>query len=202
MKTLKSITFVTIFLFLFFTFSNYKSLDDVIQSITNKNGIEETLSTVDADKKSSEEIILEKAIIVDVIDGDTIKVEFSNGNVETIRLLLVDTPETVKPDTPEQPFGKEASDYMKKRLIKDTVVDIERGIEERDKYDRLLAYVYVNGKQINEELVKEGLARVAYVFEPNTKYLERLKNAETEAKTKGIGIWSVENYVTDKGFNH
>lgn len=195
MKFINQIIGLGIVLFLFFTFSNFNSIDDIVQSISGSNASQ-------VEKVSeNEDTNLEKAIVNRVIDGDTIEVEFSGGEIETIRFLLVDTPETVKPDTPEQPFGKEASDYVKKTLIKDTVVEIERGIDERDKYDRLLAYVFKDGKNINKELLGLGLARVAFVYEPNTKYLDEFKKAEQEAKEKELGIWSIDGYVTEKGFN-
>lgn len=69
-----------------------------------------------------------------------------------------------------------------------------------DRYGRLLAYVFVDGMLLQETLVREGLARVAYVKEPNTKYLEELKKAQEKAKNESLGIWSISGYVTDKGF--
>ena len=185
-----------IIVFLFFTFSNFNKVSDIVEAI--KESVDTTRFENPVFENTEN---IQKAVITDVVDGDTIKVYF-DGKEETVRLLLIDTPETVKPNTPVQPFGEEASDYMKRRLIKDTVVELEFGIEERDKYNRLLAYVFKDGDFINEELVKEGLARVAYVYEPNTKYLDVLKQAENEAQKKKIGIWSIDGYVTDKGFNY
>ena len=195
MKFINQIIGLGIVLFLFFTFSNFNSSDDIVQSISGSNASQ-------VEKVSeNEDTNLEKAIVNRVIDGDTIEVEFSGGEIESLRLSLVDPTETVTPDTQEQPFGKEASDYVQKTLIKDTVVEIERGIDERDKYDRLLAYVFKDGKNINKELLSLGLARVAFVYEPNTKYLDEFKKAEQEAKEKELGIWSIDGYVTEKGFN-
>ncbi|MGX7835678.1 thermonuclease family protein, partial [Campylobacter fetus subsp. venerealis] len=71
----------------------------------------------------------------------------------------------------------------------------------RDKYGRMLAYVYVDGKSVQETLLKEGLARVAYVYEPNTKYIDKFEEDEQQAKTEKLSIWSKSGYVTDKGFN-
>lgn len=185
-----------IIVFLFFTFSNFNNVSDIVEAI--KKSVDTTRFENPVFENTEN---IQKAVITDVVDGDTIKVYF-DGKEETVRLLLIDTPETVKPNTPVQPFGEEASDYMRRRLIKDTVVELEFGIEVRDKYNRLLAYVFKDGDFINEELVKEGLARVAYVYEPNTKYLDVLKQAENEAQKKKIGIWSIDGYVTDKGFNY
>ncbi|WP_240338519.1 thermonuclease family protein [Peribacillus alkalitolerans] len=141
------------------------------------------------------------AKIVKVIDGDTIQVELTNGNIESIRLLLIDTPETVHPSKPQQPFGKEASTYMKNTLPPGSTVIIEMGISERDKYGRLLAYVYNEDEMINAVLLQKGLARVAYIYPPNTKYIDELYEIQSAAQKKSLGIWSIENYVTESGYN-
>lgn len=192
MKIINRIIGLCVALFLFFTFSNYNSIGDIV----------EAFSVGQPDRNEAvNESSFEKAIVHKVIDGDTIKVEFSGGKIETVRLLLIDTPESVKPKTPVMPFGEEASNFMKKTLIKGTVIEIEKGIEERDKYGRLLAYVWADGKNINKELLKKGLARVAYV-QSDTKYLEEFKKAEEKAKKERKGIWSLDGYVTEDGFNY
>jgi micrococcal nuclease len=140
------------------------------------------------------------AVVLEVIDGDTLKVEV-NGKKETVRLLLIDTPESVHPTKPVQPFGVEASHYVKKLLPKGTEVELELDVRERDKYGRLLAYVWVNGKMVNELLLEQGYARVAYVFEPNTKYVDEFRAIQDEARKKELRIWSLENYATERGFN-
>lgn len=133
-----------------------------------------------------------------VVDGDTIDVIFNNGKKERIRFILVDTPETKHPNKPVQPFGPEASDYTERKLL-NKHVELEFDVQERDRYGRLLAYVYVEGKMINEMLLENGLARVA-VFPPNTKYVDEFRAIEQQAKQKQLGIWSIENYATDKGY--
>ncbi len=140
------------------------------------------------------------ATVDHVIDGDTVKVTIGN-QTETIRLLLIDTPESVHPTKPVQPFGKEASNYLKEMLPNGTKIELEYDVNKRDKYDRLLAYIWLDGKMINEVLVEKGFARVAYIYKPNTKYEMRLKKVEETAKNKKIGIWSIPNYVTDRGFD-
>jgi micrococcal nuclease len=131
--------------------------------------------------------------VVKVIDGDTIKVSI-NGNEENIRFLLIDTPETVHPNKPVQPYGPEASAFVK-NLIEGKKVRLELDVSERDKYGRILAYVYTSdGKMINELLLLEGLARVAYVYAPNTKYVDRFYAIQKQAQKQGKGIWSIEDY--------
>lgn len=141
------------------------------------------------------------AKVVKVIDGDTVKIELPNGNEETVRLLLIDTPETVHPTKAVQPFGPEASQFSKHLMEPNSEVEVEPGIGERDKYGRLLAYLYVDGKMVNKLLLEKGLARVAYIYAPNTKYLDEFEALQKKAQQKEIGIWSIENYVTSRGFS-
>lgn len=136
-----------------------------------------------------------------VVDGDTIEVRSENGNVEDVRMLLIDTPETVHPDKPVQPFGQEASRLTKELLPEGTKVTLERDVSERDKYGRLLAYVWKDDEMINQVLLREGLARVAYVFEPDTRYVDEFRAIEKTARQEERGIWSIENYATDRGFD-
>lgn len=138
------------------------------------------------------------AIVTNVVDGDTIDVSFHNQK-ERVRLLLVDTPETKHPSKPVQPFGPEASQFAKETL-EGKEVELEFDVSERDKYGRLLAYVWIDGKMFNEMLLEKGLARVAYVFAPNTKYVDRFYEIQKKAQKEGIGIWSIENYVQEDGF--
>ncbi|WP_432355653.1 thermonuclease family protein [Sporosarcina sp. A2] len=138
--------------------------------------------------------------LVKTIDGDTIKIVFE-GKEQNVRYLLIDTPETNHPRIGKQPFGEEAKE-RNRALVNGGKLEIEFDIGQRtDKYGRLLAYVYVDGKSVNETLVEEGLARVAYVYPPNTRHLDPYEKAQVRAKAKKIGIWSVENYATHSGFN-
>ncbi|WP_080873765.1 thermonuclease family protein [Oceanobacillus timonensis] len=129
-----------------------------------------------------------------VVDGDTVIVHLEDGTRERVRLLLIDTPESVKPDTEVQPFGEEASEFAKESMPEGETVELERGSPERDDYDRLLAYIWVDDENINQLLVEEGYARVAFVYEPNTKYLEELEEAQKKAKEKEDHIWSIPGY--------
>jgi len=129
------------------------------------------------------------AEVVNVVDGDTIDVRLKSGKQERVRFILVDTPETVHPKKGEEPFGREASDFTKKTLSGQKV-DLKLGVQERDKYGRLLAYVYLkDGTMINELLLQKGLARVA-VFPPNTEFVDQFRDIEAQAKKEYKGIWS------------
>lgn len=130
------------------------------------------------------------ATVVDVVDGDTIKVKM-NGKTETVRFLLIDTPETVHPTVPDEPCGPEASAFTKKMLPKGTKVTLEFDKDKRDKYGRLLAYVYVGGKSVQEALLAAGLAEVV-VYPPNNKYEAKYRAIEAEAKKAKKGLWADE----------
>jgi micrococcal nuclease len=138
--------------------------------------------------------------LVDTIDGDTIKVRV-NGKLETVRYLLVDTPESKNPNKCVQHYAKEAF-LRNSELVKSGNLTLELERENtRDTYGRLLAYVYVNGESIQGTLLKEGYARVAYIMNPPYKYLEQFKEDESLAKREKVNVWSRLNFVTNWGFN-
>lgn len=138
--------------------------------------------------------------VTQVIDGDTIKIIYEGEEV-TVRYLLIDTPETNHPRLGKQPLGSEATEENK-RLIESGDVSIEFDVGDRfDDYDRLLAYIYVDGESVQEQMLASGLARVAYVFPPNTRYLDDFEQVEQVAKDSQTGIWQYENYSTDRGFD-
>ncbi|KGL43605.1 thermonuclease family protein [Listeria newyorkensis] len=136
-----------------------------------------------------------------VTDGDTLSVTFpGDAATHKVRLLLIDTPESVKPNTPVQPYAKEASNRMKE-LVQGKKLQLEYDAGgATDKYGRTLAYVYADGKQVNETMVREGFARVAYVYKPNTRYLVELNAAQAFAQKEKRNIWSKDGYVTSRGF--
>ncbi|WP_431189527.1 thermonuclease family protein [Aciduricibacillus chroicocephali] len=134
-----------------------------------------------------------------VVDGDTIKVYYK-GKEETVRYLLMDTPESKKPGECIQPYAEKAS-KRNEQLIKSGKLTLEFEKSRTDKYGRLLAYVFVDGKSVQETLIKEGLARVAYVYEPPYKYLNQYEQAQEFAKNKKLNIWSKKGYVSSRGFN-
>ncbi|HDT7982984.1 TPA: thermonuclease family protein [Enterococcus faecalis] len=134
------------------------------------------------------------------VDGDTTVLKI-NGKEQKVRFLLIDTPETVKPNTKVQPYGLEASKRTKELLSNASEITFEydKG-DKTDRYGRALGYIFVDGTLLQKTLVSEGLARVAYVKEPNTKYLAELEQALEQAKSESLGIWSIPGYVTGRGF--
>ncbi len=136
-----------------------------------------------------------------VVDGDTIEVGL-DGRSEDVRLIGVDTPETVKPDTPVQCFGERASHFTKRRLTGKRV-QLVFGVERRDIYGRLLAYVYLadptlsgpqhgqspqRGRLFNTILVRRGLAR-SLTIPPNDRFAPRFRGLELAAARAGRGLW-------------
>ncbi len=127
------------------------------------------------------------------VDGDTAKFEL-NGEEITVRFLGIDTPETIHPTKGEEPFGKEASKYTKQKLENADKIEIEydQNASKTDKYERALVWVWVDDTLIQEELIKNGLART-YMLQDNYKYAWILQEDEEKAKEEKVGIWSEEN---------
>ena len=118
-----------------------------------------------------------------VIDGDTIELE----NEERVRYIGIDTPETVDPRKPVQCFGVEAS-KKNKELVEGKLVRLEKDLTDRDKYNRLLRYVWVGDTFINLELVKQGFAS-SYSYPPDVKYQDQFVEAQKEAREEKRGLW-------------
>ena len=131
-----------------------------------------------------------QATVRSVVDGDTIVVDVG-GDDETVRLIGIDTPETKKPNTPIECFGPEASARTHELLPAGTAVRLERDREPRDRYGRLLAYVFraSDGLFIEEALLHDGYADTLEIA-PNTAYAERLAEVAAAARAAGAGLWS------------
>lgn len=128
--------------------------------------------------------------VTHVSDGDTMIISVG-GHHETIRLIGVDTPETVHPRKPVQCWGPEASAHTKATFPPGTKVFLVRDVEARDKYGRLLAYVYRASDNLflNLELVSDGWAR-PYPFEPNTTLAVDFATAANMAQQEQLGLWA------------
>lgn len=130
-------------------------------------------------------------VVTRVVDGDTIVVRGPQGE-DRVRLLGVDTPETVHPQQPVECFGKEASAYTTNTLTGINVLletDPSQGI--RDQHDRLLAYVFIQdtGILFNQQLIEDGYA-YEYTYDTPYKYQRDFKQAEWNAKTQEQGLWA------------
>jgi micrococcal nuclease len=127
--------------------------------------------------------------ITEVVDGDTIEVDM-NGQREKVRFIGVDTPETKKPNAPVQCFGPQASDYTKKLLANKSVrLEADPTNDNRDRYGRLLRYIYTqDGTLVEESLIAQGYG-FAYVSFPFQKKAEFSKLQE-QARTAKVGLWA------------
>lgn len=142
-------------------------------------------------------LVQKKARVVRVIDGDTLILAMGNQQ-KRVRLLLIDTPESVKPGVSVQPMAKEASDYLKESLTAQDVTYAYDLGNKQDKYGRELCYVFIEGTLVQKDLIERGYAIVRYAEAPNTTYLEELKNAEKIAKEQHFGVWGIDDYVQSK----
>jgi micrococcal nuclease len=129
------------------------------------------------------------ATVVRVIDGDTLVVRLE-GHDEHLRMIGIDTPESVAPDRPVECYGKEASTRTAQLVPPGTAVRIARDVEPRDRYGRLLGYVYraKDNVLVNQTLVQEGFAE-AKEYPPNTAMQRPLEAAESQARAKRAGLW-------------
>jgi micrococcal nuclease len=133
----------------------------------------------------------EEARVVRVVDGDTLIVEIE-GREERLRYIGIDAPETVMPDAPVECFGPEAAGENR-RLVEGRVVLLESDTEDRDRFGRLLRYVFVIEADdslsfVNLMLVERGFAE-AGAFPPNERHADEFFAAEREARGAGLGLW-------------
>lgn len=128
--------------------------------------------------------------VMRVVDGDTIEVKFSDGTIEKVRFIGIDTPETVDPRKPVECFGKEASAKMKE-LVEGKTVRLERKADEnRGSYGRLLRYVYVDDFFVNAEMIKQGYAYAYTKYPFDSELTEEFKQYEQEARENERGLWA------------
>jgi micrococcal nuclease len=138
--------------------------------------------------------------VVRVVDGDTINVTFYNGgNPERVRLIGIDTPETVHPNRDVEHYGKEASDFTKTYLM-DRHVWLQFDVGARDRFGRFLGYIWtekpedvdneeeIRDKMFNARLLLGGYAQVMTI-QPNSRYAELFVEFQREAREEGRGLW-------------
>ena len=194
--------------------SDLKNLTQVSQQVSNVQDTSTEESSSGSKVLSYDELIkalksgkvpdyVLKATIDRVIDGDTVKLKFEDGTNESLRILLIDTPEDTKE---KQYLGDVATSFAKKNLKKGDIVYVETDGSKTDKYGRYLGYLWYDStgnkdyKMYNEEVVREGLARVGYIYDA-VRHLDKMKAAQYEAQKSKKNIWEIDGYATDKGFN-
>lgn len=128
--------------------------------------------------------------VVKVVDGDTVTIEKDGGKV-TLRLIGLDTPETVDPRKPVQCFGKEASEKAREVLAGKSVrIETDHSQGELDRYGRLLAYVYTDSGVLFNKLMIEGGFGHEYTYRLPHKYQQEFKDAERDAHANARGLWA------------
>ncbi|MCD4782629.1 MAG: thermonuclease family protein [Candidatus Eremiobacteraeota bacterium] len=135
----------------------------------------------------------DKVKVIRVVDGDTIVVDL-NGKKEKVRLIGINTPETVHPRKKVEYFGKEASAYTKKHL-EGKVVTLTYDQNRRDKYGRLLAYVWLDNELFNEKIIREGYSYAYLKYPFRNDYMEMFRNSQRYAVLNKLGLWG--NYKID-----
>lgn len=129
------------------------------------------------------------ATVVKVIDGDTVELRFPGREPEMVRLLGIDTPETVHPNRPVECFGPEASTRATELLPTGSQVLVQRDAEARDRYGRLLAYLWTtDGTFVNAEMVAGGYADTLAIA-PNNTHRSHLSGLAAQARAAGTGLW-------------
>lgn len=210
MQSSSKLFYITLIFVLVSGFLFYKGVEQEIRSepinfpsiLPSASSIvpEETVLGEDVESSSSaqlKDIINNQNLIKveKVIDGDTIEVLINNQKMR-VRLIGVDTPETVDPSRPKGCFGKEASDETK-RLLEGKSVILERDVSETDRYGRLLRYVYIPVTEterifVNDYLIREGFGTVL-TYPPDVKFSERFVEAQRTAKENKKGLWGLCN---------
>lgn len=126
---------------------------------------------------------LEKAVVLRIIDGETAELQFSKQQFEVVKLVHVDAPNE------GERLDEQATQRLRELMIKDSVVEVEQAELARNDEGQLLVYIFKDGASVNLQLVQEGLARIAPVEHPNTKYLEAFYEAESLAQSQHLNIW-------------
>lgn len=185
--TKKLLIFFTINLFILITLSLFTSFINEDELGKNLNLVEEFIL---GEKNIQTAEKIEQVVVERVVDGDTIILE----DGRTIRYLNIDTPESVKPNTPVQCYAKEAS-AINRELVDKRTIYIKYDEQERDRYGRELRFIFLKAedtsdieKSVNAYLVEMGFAR-SMIYKPNDTYENDFYTLERQAKRNNIGIW-------------
>jgi micrococcal nuclease len=164
-----------------------KSISAVPSTAAQKDSLEPQTIPAAGIPADAEQVKVKK-----VVDGDTIDVILSSGKSSTIRLIGINSPESVDPRKPVECFGKEASQYAKNLMKKgDTVyLKADPTQDDKDKYDRLLRYVWLtDGTSVNEKMVTDGFA-YEFTYDVPYIYQSEYKKAQSHAESAKLGLWA------------
>lgn len=157
------------------------------------------ISPGDAENATGKQLIDVK--FVNANDGDTINV-ILDGEKKRVRLLMIDTPEMNYDKGDPMPYAEDAKEFTLSLLknAKSVQILFDKG-PETDNYDRLLAYVYVDGVMLQESLIENGYAAMRYINKPNNSLEQELRDIQKNAENAKLNIWSVDNYFQKDGFH-
>jgi endonuclease YncB( thermonuclease family) len=149
----------------------------------------DSFGTSDTEGKGEGSVTVEQtAQVKKVIDGDTIEVEFLDGEVAVVRYIGIDTPERAREASPAECFYDEAT-KRNEELVGGQKVKLVRDVSDTDKYGRLLRFVYVGDDFVNLRLLSEGYATLV-TFPPDVSKVEEFRAASLRARETGAGLWS------------
>lgn len=171
------------------------SSDIEVTTVTNSTS---TITPDEAEKKTGNQ--LQQVSYVKINDGDTFTVNV-NGKDERVRLLMVDTPEMNYDKGEPMYYAEEAKAFTEKLLKNANKIELlaDKG-PERDDYERLLAYIFIDGKLLQEALLENGFATMRYVNKPNNTLEQELRAVQKTAEQKKLNVWSIEGYVENNRF--
>ena len=135
---------------------------------------------------------IQKGTFSKCVDGDTAYF-IVDGKEEKFRFLAIDTPETVSTTVSEEPFGKEASDFVCQKLSNAKEIVFEYESSKTDKYGRILAWIWIDGNLLQKEIIENGYGKVAYIY-GNYEYTDSLCIYENNAKENKLNVWSQGSY--------
>lgn len=139
---------------------------------------------------SKEDAYQERVLVHEVVDGDTIKITTVSGRVESVRLIGINTPETGGPYRTKECFGNESTAAMKQRVLnKEVTLERDDTQGNRDKYERLLRYVFLGDENVNQSMIEGGYA-YEYTYAKSYKYQQSFQIAERDARVHRRGIWN------------
>lgn len=183
------------------TIESVESVEDTKEEPESVVSEEEPSTTTEVEEEKVESIAYEEAKVTRVVDGDTVEVSDGNSTYK-LRLIGVNTPETVHPNKDVEFFGKEASDFTKEKLT-DATIYLEKDVSDTDRYQRLLRYVWlekpsnnptedeIKEKMFNAILVKEGYA-YSSAYAPDIKHQELFDKLQKQAEESNAGLWNQE----------
>ncbi len=198
MLTINQIVLVLVNLLIYLINSNSPNIDTNNPALESSNSAKTEVPTItpgepNPDSLSPEanpSVTMTPAQVVSVVDGDTIKVSINN-KTETIRIIGIDTPETVDPRSPVQCYGREASNKMKELISgKPVYLEADPTQDDRDKYKRLLRFVFLpDGTDAGLSMINDGFAH-EYTYDKPYKYQTAYVAAQREARDNHRGLWS------------